>query len=73
MLGRGDPLAIDGLPWDANRNSGWAAGIRTPIAGTKNPSPNRWTTAQREKIPQMVGREGIEPATLGLKVPCSTN
>ena len=45
----------------------------------QKPESCRWTMAQwrsnrepcREK--KMVGREGIEPATLGLKVPCSTN
>ena len=56
------------------KQNGWAAGIRTPITGTKNPGPNRWTTAQQKKSSKnVVGREGIEPATLGLKVPCSAN
>ena len=28
------------------KEDGWDRGIRTPIAGTKNPSPNRWTISQ---------------------------
>lgn len=48
----------------------------------QKPESCRWTipqyntvrdTARHEYVKKMVGREGIEPATLGLKVPCSTN
>src|SRR5450759_1766576 len=45
-------------------------GIRIPVAALKGRSP--WPLDDGG-VYALVGRAGFEPATLGLKVPCSTN
>ena len=43
----------------------------------QKPESCRWTIPQclinAHRLTKVVGREGIEPATLGLKVPCSAS
>jgi hypothetical protein len=43
-----------------------------PTFGLRWPSENLHATGSIQGLRQM-GREGLEPSTLGLRVPCSTN
>ena len=61
----GSPLWASRPSWCAGE-IGWDRGIRTPITGTKNPGPNRWTISQAVRCGRRVPRRlevYQEPAT----------
>ena len=52
------------------RAPGWDAGL---VVARRQQAPRGFSPSRRDTKGSKVGRAGLEPATLGLKVPCSTS